>query len=199
MSFLATQLIGFGASSGVVAASGETWDSATKSSRFTLSNSDMTATSDASFTNCSLRSVNGKSTGKWYAEMVVNFTSASNNYVGVCTSSFNNTSRSDGDSNVVAMNMNGGVYAFGSPSGNSGLTASSGSILQIAFDRGTGDIWFGVNNTYAGSPSSGSSPSVGGITGTRYLHFSCTPNTSVAVLNSTLTYSPPTGFTQWGP
>lgn len=109
----------------------------------------------------------GVTSGKWYMEAYqVAVVATSYTIIGVAyqpwtTSTYLGGSATSygfqwgGATSYKYFNNNGGV-AVSTPSG----TASAGSILQLAFDADTGNVWYGLNNTWAeGSPSAGTGAS----------------------------------------
>lgn len=185
-----------------------TWDSATKSSHFALSNGNYTATGDdASSTSASLISLNGKSSGKWYAEIKTTTVSAGKSAVGIALSSFTNTSASDAATVRLRADalMSIGGSTGGTTGGNTEPSFTTNSVVQIAYDAGNGRLWFGVDNSYASgaNPSSNTNPDVTGLSGTFYLYGLCDGTfgancTGVYVIQSVLNYTPPSGFSLWG-
>lgn len=199
MSLVATHLIGFGGSAGA-AASGPVpaWDSSKKAGFFSLSLSDYRATSSASESSGSILALTGKSTGLWYVEYLASNAGSGIQFgIGLSTISTSSTNQSG---SYLWNVSSGGTTAGTSGVGTAGTWSTSTDVLQVAFDATNGQLWFGVNNTYTGSPSAGTGASLTGISaGTYYmmgaLNYDAGGN--VLEIQSTQTYSPPTGFSQW--
>lgn len=181
------------------ATSQTTWNSADKHASLTLSNGDRTATSSAG-APIYVRSVAGKSSGKWYAEVIGTFASAGNDdAVGVATSSQSLSAYVKGSDttgiikylgfNQVAGNDNAATY---------GAASNSNDIIMIAVDFTNDKLWFGVNGTWyeSGNPAT----NTGGlnmITGTVYLFAGPGISGDSVTIPAIQTYTPPSGFSVW--
>lgn len=151
----------------------------------------------------------GVTSGKWYMEayqvavVATNYTIigvayqpwATSNYLGSTSTSYG--FQWTGSTSYKYFNGNGGV-GVSTPGG----TASAGSILQLAFDADTGNLWYGLNNTWAeGSPSAGTGAShtvspVPGIGSVWFMGMSQYGGNASAVNfgQRPFSYTPPIGF-----
>lgn len=151
----------------------------------------------------------GVTSGKWYMEayqvavVATNYTIigvayqpwATSNYLGSTSTSYG--FQWNGSTSYKYYNANGGT-AVSTPSG----TLSVGGILQLAFDADTGNVWYGLNNTWAeGSPSAGTGAShtvspVPGIGSVWFMGMSQYGGNASAVNfgQRPFSYTPPAGF-----
>ena len=99
----------------------------------------------------------GVSSGKWYFETRLN--SSGSQLIGA------RASPHEQNSSFLGQNTSNSGIGFYRPNGNvynetSGLTAAftatSGDIIQVAFDADNGYFWFGKDNTYTGTVDSSS-------------------------------------------
>jgi hypothetical protein len=164
-----------------------TWNPADKAGTVTLSPDNLTATS----TNGNVRGTTSKSSGKFYAEVLVGGT-PNNNGFGVMTASGSITALMTDTATTLAL------YNSGYTNRGTGTGFSSGAVVGMAIDRDAGLAWFAVNGTWQfGDPAAGT----GGKalpTGALFLATGgpgdvMTLRTSAA----TQTYAPPTGFLVW--
>lgn len=158
------------------------------------------------------RSLIGKKTGKWYAEIlgsVVN-SGAEQSGFGVCTSAISLTdypggSSGGGSGQGYSLFNDGKLYTNGT---NTATVAgyATGNYLQIALDLDNGKLWFGVNNTWTGTgnPSTGANPQFSTVptTGNKFFYIAITifnkPSTfTLRTKNSTFSGTIPTGFSSW--
>lgn len=211
-----TNLIGFGARRLVApVASPVVWNSLDKTASCTLSNGDKTATASAK--NQGVRGNIGKSSGKWYFEIVQGSTpwqnSGGEKALGLALSSFVTLGSTEvGDAagsagvtlNFNQYRLNGGAAVSSDPNPGSGVTA--GSVYMIAADLGAGYVWFGLNGTWGGVagvtgvPASGTAPSLSGLSGTYFPCVTRSDNGGIAHIYASLadcTYTPPSGFSYW--
>jgi hypothetical protein len=193
-------------SSAAVAVVPSAWDPANKSSLITLSNSNYTASGDGANTIECLISIDGKATGKSYGEILVTTLAASGNFIGIALSTFSTSANPNTQANVCTLSAAGGIHVGSGTSGTTGSntepTYTTGSIVQICYDGGGGNLWFGVNNTYASgaNPGTGTNPDIKTLSGTFFMFAGNGAGnaTQVFTIQSTLTYAPPAGYTQWG-
>lgn len=210
-------LIGFGSRRAAVGGlTPVVWNSADKTASVTLSNVDRTATAGA--TAQGVRGNQGKSSGKWYCEIVQGSTpwqnTGGNLAFGVALASFVTLGSTPvglaAGSAGVQMNLNnyeknnsGSVAA--NPDPGSGTTA--GSVFMIALDMDGAQIWFGLNGTWGGVggvtgvPATGTAPSLSGLTAGAYFPcISISDSGGIAHLYASASdcaYSPPSGFSYW--
>jgi hypothetical protein len=178
-----------------------TWQDA---SNFTLSNSNRTATSTNSSWK-SVRSVTGRTGGKFYAEvLVVNGTSA-NVLIGVGTSSASLLTYIGGDAS-------GWGYYNSSPArrwhnnvgADWGNTYTSGDVIGIAIDTNAGHIWWSKNGTWqaGGDPAAGTGAAYTNLPSASdlFIHASLFPidgSVTSQFADTQQTYTPPSGFSSW--
>lgn len=189
----------------IAGAAGNYWNALAKGADVVLANSDKEA-SNPSETYQSVRSITSQSSGKWYAECLVNVTSADSNF-GVVNVSANLSSYVGSDANGVSYYTDG----FGASIAEGGSSISYGSdtavtagdVLGIALDIAAGKVYFSINNTWMNSadPAAGTGGYAHSVSGPFYL--AGTPGVAAAVLtlrtgSSDFTYTPPSGFTAWG-
>jgi hypothetical protein len=211
-----TNLIGFGARRLVApVASPVVWNSLDKTASVTLSNGDKTATASAN--NQGARGNIGKSSGKWYFEIVQGSTpwqnAGADNAFGIALTTFVTLGSTDvgfaaGSAGVAnsfnTYRLNGGSFVTADP--HPGAGNSAGSVFMIAVDLDAGYVWFGVNGTWGGVggvtgvPATGTAPSLSGLSGTYYPCASVSDNGGIAHIYASLadcTYAPPSGFSYW--
>jgi hypothetical protein len=141
----------------------DTLDNLTATPIFTLSNSNLTATSNptGAIENVA-RSLIGKSTGKWYFEFLVAGTGAAYSY-GICD---------DTQLQYMPLSFDLGTYANSVASGGTPnitgftianavtITPGLGDRIMIAFDADAKKAWLGINNVWgaSGNPATGANP-----------------------------------------
>ena len=201
MSFILTRYSGFGAKR--AAAGGEQaaqWNSADKDADITLSNSDRdTAGAGAG----SVRSLLGRSSGKYYWEVLIITGAPGNLYVGLADGSFSlatypgNSASSAGIASV-SNSVNTWTKA---QTGTFSLALSD--VVSFAYDGGAGYLWVGLNNSWqlSGNPAAGTTPWVTGISGTVYPVIgyvaAFTTGGRINTKTAELAYTPPSGFSNW--
>lgn len=186
-----------------------TWNPSDKDAGMTLSNGNLTTTrgiGGSSFR--SVRATDSQSSGKWYYEVQLDGTfnaATQSGEVGVSDSvtSLGGDAGQSSTAWVITTEQakyHGGSYVV------IGSNCSSNDILQVAWDAGAGKIWFGVNNSWlaSGNPSAGTNPVFTSVTGTLF-PICCASTNAVTMAftarfgsGSAVTYTPPTGFTEWG-
>ena len=140
----------------------------------------------------------GVTSGKWYAEVKVTY-STNNVYVGICPISAKSNENMTGSvTDAAVLRMSNETYIEGTEA-SSGTSISSGNIIGIALDMDNQKVWFSVQGTYilSGNPSTGANATFDGITAGETIAICARP------LNGTLNfnfgqrdfeYTPPTGF-----
>ncbi len=184
------------------------WNSAAKSTYITLSGTDTIATSPVDQGGEVFVIANvGKTTGKWYFEVHVTMGGAFDTaYVGLANSlpadfvapgSATSTFISYKSNSLVYRNSGndaGAVQAdYSSPTGT--------KIIGVAFDADADKVWFALANTFAGAPAAGTgghAPT--GITNFYPLFGTQKPTDpgTIKSQTSTMTYTPPAGFSPLG-
>lgn len=214
----ANNLIGFGGRR--AAAGGLTpvvWNSADKAANMSLSNGDrtMTATSNASG---GARGTVGKSSGKWYFELVQGATvfgsGAAAVPFGIATSGVSLTADDVGaDANGAGIRRDCSNYRYNATNTaanpDPGGFATTSAVLMVAFDADAGSIWFGANGTWGGvggvtgDPGAGTTPSISGLGSGPWFPIAKRNSTNGAsiTLNASAAlcaYAAPSGFSYWG-
>ena len=169
-----------------------TWNSADKNASITLSSGDLTATATAAAQL--VRATVGKSSGKWYFEILVTeakvFGCAGIAKIGTSTSTYVGA---DSDSYGYATDF---TYSGGASTAASS-SISNGDTIGVAVDLDAGKIWFARNGVWLdiADPAAGTSERYSGLSGTYYPASS--PGATSHTINASLTYSPPSGFLTW--
>jgi hypothetical protein len=191
-----------------VAATPATWDPAAKSTNFTLSNSNKTATVPVDpGGDCMVIGTLGKTTGKWYFEVAATMGTVFH-AVGVgLANSLPADYTIPGSATNTAITYHGNSLVYRNSGNDGGVNqvewdnTTGTKIIGVAFDADADKVWFAIANTYAGSPTAGTgghAPT--GITTYYPLYMARTPGEpgTLRTLTADMTYSPPTGFTALG-
>lgn len=183
----------------VAAASSEQsaqWNSADKNASITLSNSDRDATGGSIV---SVRSLLGRSSGKYYFEITM-LTGSGSHVVGFADGSFS-LAQYPGNSASSAGHTSGGNFVNTWTKAQSGtITLAANDVVGFAIDLTAGKAWVAKNNSWqlTGDPAAGTNEWVSGITGTIYPAAAPSGNSSrIHTKNTELTYTPPSGFSNW--
>lgn len=184
-----------------------TYNPSDKSSLITLSAGNLTATKNATTGHVMVRATQGMTTGKWYWEVKPVASNINSIAIGgIATSAANLNSYPGSDVYGYVFNgVNGNGYHNGAsiPLGSS----STSGVIGVAFDATAGNIWWYVNGTWRGTgaganPATGASPAYSGIaTGPWFPStglYDASSVVSAFFKASSLTYSPPAGFTALG-
>lgn len=169
------------------------WNPADKASSITLSNDNRTATGSVSSAFRSVRSTASASTGKWFFEILVTFTS--NAYVGMASSALLLDSQFIGQATDSAgFGSNGAWWQNGSSTSGNPMYAS-GDVIGVAIDFSAGKIWFGKNGTWTGDPAT----NTGGVSyspgATQFPGYSTYTFGDSGTLRVPTTFALPSGFT----
>lgn len=177
-----------------------TWNPSDKDTDITLSNSDRDAASSGAG---SVRSLLGRSSGKYYWEVLIQ-TGVGNLYIGFANSSYSITNTYPGSAASSAGVASGGNAVNTWTKDQAGtFTISVGDVLGFALDLSNGKAWVSKNNTWqlTGDPAAGTNQWVSGITGTIYPTIgwvaSFAAGGRICTKTAELTYSPPSGFSRW--
>ena len=164
-------------------------------------NLDLSGSASDSYSQSNL-STFGVSSGKWYAEVKITY-STTNVYVGVCPiTTPGNTNLTGSVTDAAVLRMSNTTYIEGTETGSIFDSISSGDIIGIALDMDNLRVWFSKNGTYAnsGNPDTGTNAIFSGITAGETMAIAARP------LNGTLnfnfgqrpfSYTPPTGYKAW--
>jgi hypothetical protein len=178
---------------GTVSNTYATWNPADKASGVTLSGANLITTFTS--TKNAVRATIGKSSGKWYWEILVN--TLGDGVAGIGNISADLTS---GLSYMGDVNGWGYLLALGNIATNNsysgfGNALVNGNILGVALNMNTGTISFYINNVLQGG-----GPAYTGITGTIYpitSSFNDTASNFTANFGATtMAYTAPSGYNQ---
>lgn len=161
----------------------------------------------------SIRSSTGKTTGKWYIELVSQYASAQEYYqLGFANAGFSPLGHTGQGSGAFGVHPSVMFYDSGlftdhtSNTGLSGL-AGNGTVTGLCLDMDNGRIYIAKNNVYhnSGDPANGTGYIASfnpASTGTLFLVWSGLgthgPTYRIQATGGSQTYSPPSGFTAWG-
>ena len=176
-----------------------TWDSENIGSNLLLSNNDLTVEHSSALTNYEqVFATEGKSSGKYYFEVLVDDNSGGNNSVGV-----------QNGSESLEVYLGDTADGWGYMSTNRYYNSSSfsglgyyvtGDVIQVAVDLDNGKIWWGLNNSWEGAPSTGTDACYSNLSGTIYPAVSLRHTVSELTGRfkaADLDYTPPSGFSAW--
>jgi hypothetical protein len=172
---------------GAAAASYTTWNPLDKGLNITLSGGNLTVDTPSSFHQM-VRSIAGKSSGKWYYE----FTPSTANFhvVGVENGTQSKNAGLESAPQGISYYPSGGIYKNG-VSIATYASYTTGDVIGVAFDAGTGNVTFYKNNTLQGTPGSITWPMFAA-----YGNFTSAATTGTANFGATAqVYSPPSGYT----
>ena len=161
-----------------------------------LLNNNLTLSSLAGFGVWrSTRGTQGRSSGKYYWEMVA-AGSFFNTFMGICNSSINLDDRLGIDGNSAGINQSG--FPYGPGSGSPIQSFVSGDVIGFALDMDNGFLYASVNGVWTGDPVGGTGYSFSGITGTIYPAATTDDNSLQVTANFGATafqYPTPSGYT----
>lgn len=186
---------------------GTAFDPAHKSSAIALSGSNLIATSSASSNWEAVRATASHSSGKYYAEFTVTTLPSPNVEMGIVNASFPFVTGDfiGFDANSCGYADNGGVFQNGG-SILSSIAYGLGDVVQMAYDAGTGGIWFakggGIwNNSGAANPATATGGLASGLGGqTVFAAAAVFANGQVWTANfggSAYSFTAPSGFGNW--
>ncbi len=167
-----------------------TWNPSDKAAGVTLTNGNLDAEGDAGGSNWELaRATIGKSTGKWYWEVV--YGNGGSGMIGISAASESVNAILGGGPLGYGWNDGGGKLNNGTP-GFYGAAWTTGDIIGVAFDADAGTLEFFINNVSQGVAFTGITagtyyPTVG-------MGVFSTPLWQANFGATSLTYTPPTGF-----
>lgn len=140
--------------------------------------------------------------GKLYAEVKLNGGAASIGF-GLATFDYNAGTKFMGeDINGFGWNSAGNIYTSNSNIFTAG-TYTTNDIIMLAVDTATTKVWWGKNGVWlnSGNPTVGTG-NITTISGTPFIGVTTKSSGGSVTVNFGMTpfsYSPPTGFTAWGP
>lgn len=179
------------------------WNPSDKHADIGLSNFNRTAYCSGTSAR-GVRSINPKSTGKWYFEVWLSSgTPAAGLAIGVGDNAFDlSLSLNDTAQTTWCIDNAGDFYDNGSSIASSTALADS-DIIGIAVDLDNGYMWVYVNNALLNGstdPPTAANADFTTLAGTLYPCFSTTISTNAgtgAWLDTDMAYTPPTGFSAW--
>lgn len=186
-----------------------TWNPADKNSQIELSNGNLTATRTEAFTNsyATVRAVVPRSSGKYYFEVRIDAgTTGPYACVGVCTSAQSLSAYIGDAANGWSYYQETGNKVTNGTNSSFGASYTTGDVIGVAFDAGTGKVWFGKNGVWQGSgdPASGTGEAFSGLSGAIYPALSLYTGTTTPrhagtarFKASDFSYTPPSGFAAW--
>jgi hypothetical protein len=182
------------------------WNSADKSVIFTLSQpSDKLATVTGTATWGVVRGITGKSSGKWYFEILPSNFLAGNMMFGVAKSTASLTTYLGADAHGYTVVYNTGIANLIKNYNNNitatlsaGLQSLSTAVIGVALDLDAGEIRAYQNNV---SVTTAGAAIYTGLSGTFYpalAGFQLNDFATLRTQTSEFSYTPPTGYTPWG-
>lgn len=181
------------------------WNPADKAANITLSGSNKTATKVIDNAYAGVRATLGRSTGKYYFEVVI-VEGGTSPFITIGVNA-----ASESLNNFTGSSANGwGYYQQTGEKTNNGATTAfgasyaTGDVVGIAVDFGLGYIWFAKNDVWqTGDPVTGTSPAFTGLSGTLFpttaIHRGDSPANSVTgrFASADFTETLPSGFSAW--
>jgi hypothetical protein len=145
------------------------------------------------------------STGKWYWELTTTATCSVSVILGwglQTTAAPTNSSAGETGSFMAQNDANQDIWNQGTNVISTGSAVAANAIRQVAYDAGTGKLWFGINNVWyssadltSGNPSAGTNECITLSAGDYFP--AITPYNMTANVNfgqQPFSYTPPTGF-----
>lgn len=176
----------------------------------TLSGGNLTASMTNSGTGSAANSTTAYSTGKHYAEFLINSIDGLNHQPSIGMWQKGGTGGNQAGPGQNAGTGSGWFINSGGTVGNKGLLYSTVAgfsatdIIQVAADMSTGNVWIGKNNVwyFSGNPSTGANPQTILDAGILYCASACSPAATTTGVTAhfslaSFTYTPPTGFIPW--
>lgn len=172
------------------------WNSADKNASITLSNGDRDATGGSLV---SVRGLLGRSTGKYYFEIVL-LTSVGSVWIGLGSSGANLASYVGNSASSAGLASGGNTVNTWTKDQAGTFAVSVNDVLGFAVDMTAGHAWVSKNNSWqlTGDPAAGTNQWISGLSGAVYPMASPAAGTSrINTKTAELSYSPPSGFSQW--
>lgn len=172
------------------------WNSADKNASITLSNSDRDATGGSLV---SVRGLLSRSSGKYYFEVQFN-TSVASAWCGLGTSGASLSNYVGATASSAGVASAGNAVNTWTKDQAGTFTISVGDIIGYAVDMTAGKAWVSKNNVWqlSGDPAAGTSQWISGLSGSVYPMASpASSSMRISTKTAELTYSPPSGFSQW--
>ena len=166
----------------------------------TLSNGNLDSTGNQTAWRGNAATI-GVSGGKWYFESIVLSTNSGNvnaDWGIVLDTNSQWGGQTVGDYGISYYGSNGNKEKNNNNASTSSSGATTGDVVQVAFDLDKGKIWFGVNNTWidSGNPSAGSNEAYTVESGTWLPAVAMYDNGTVSTNfgQKPFKYTPPDGF-----
>lgn len=169
------------------------WNPSDKDPNTTLLNSNLTSQGDGTG---AVRATVGKSSGKWYFEVYVEYLTGTAS-VGVCTAvgDLNAAPGSAADGANVSIGYQSGGSVWSNSSGIAVFTSyGAGSLIMVAFDMGARKLWFGKNGTWLTATPGTGGHDLNASTYFPVVGFGSGTNTGQLTARQPLAYLPPAGF-----
>jgi len=148
------------------------WNSSDKGSLLGLSDGDLTATRNAGSDGYQgVRSIVGRSSGKWYWEYTMTQASSANfAVIGVGNSSQSLTNYIGNSTNGWGYYQTNGNKVYNGTETSYGASFTTNDVIGVALDMDNGKVWFRKNGTWqnSGDPSAGTGEAFSGLSGTIY-------------------------------
>ncbi len=179
------------------------WNPADKDANAVLSsnNTILTATSAPS----GARGSQSRNSGKRYFTVNLGLSQIGQAGLATAAAPLNNTLGADVNGWGVFTPV--GTYWFyhNSVSISTSVTIADNDVLNVAYDAGTGNIWFGINGVYfsstgaaTGNPVAGTSPTYTVTAGTALFPIGILTTSAASLTINTAPSGTPSGFTNWG-
>lgn len=164
-------------------------------SNLTLSAGNRRVTHNATAAWNSVLGTLGRSTGKWYFE-VVNEASGGSGYemFGIARNTIDLNAAAGLDTADAWAQQSNGFRHFNTATGGYGNTWTVGDVVSVAYDADTGALDFYKNGVNMGATG------VLGLTGTFYPALALYSNSSLTlrVTAAAFSHTPPSGYSAWG-
>lgn len=183
-----------------------TWNPSMRMPTMILSAGNKVATLnlDYSVNYSSILCCAGRSTGKWYFEMLCGGLFSTENVFAGLAKATANISPAGFWLDADAWGYNGeNGYTYHNGSAAYGATYGDADVIGVAWDADAGKIWWAKNNTWqaSGAPAAGTGAAYTNATGTLYplgtAYVGDQQVWTLRTLASEQTYSPPSGFSPW--
>lgn len=179
-----------------VITTGSTWSTIDHASGYVLSSANKTA-QRGSYGWGMIRGTRKVSSGKVYLEYFIDSNDGNDLMLGMDSGSGSLSSYPGGSSGGYGYYCRGNYYG----GSGSGPTYTTGDVISFAYDASSGKIWTAKNGVWIGDPAAGTgAPFTSVVTG-QYAAMGAYPSgakVTLRTVDSEFTYSPPTGFSQFG-
>lgn len=175
------------------------WNPADKDWKLDLSDGNLTATM-ADNGPGGVRATEGKSSGKWYWEIIVG--AVNTTCIGIGTSGASLAAHIGTDAYGYGYKNSDGYKWYNNSGVSYGDTFTQADVISVALDLDNGKIWFGKNGVWqaSGNPAAGTNEAFSGISGTYFPMVSIYQTNRAVTANfgaSAFSHSIPSGFTAY--